>query len=178
MRMSGMFMISLIIISIGKTWMHIICEAPMFTNSAFGPAPASYYGLSIRKSIDFRIQYEIHDAGVGFDHSFSPSTSLSLGFGILQNRPAIPHCPERPALDPGVTSSIRLKKKFSAWGALGLSASTGWDDGLMEIVPRGFTKFGTVVGSVDYQPVEKINVFANASYRKKTAMQMKKLVFV
>ena len=43
-----------------------------------------YYGLSIRKSIDFPIQYEIHDVGAGFDHSFSPSTLFVIGFGILQ----------------------------------------------------------------------------------------------
>ena len=123
-----------------------------------------YYGLSIRKSIDFPIQYEIHDAGVSFDHSFSPSTSLSLGLGYYKPT-GDTSLPGTPALDPGVTSSIRLEKSFQR-GSVGLGASTGWDDGLMEIVPRGFTKFGTVIGSVDYQPVEKINVFANASYRK------------
>ena len=123
-----------------------------------------YYSLSIRKSIDFPIQYEIHNAGASFDHSFSPSTSLSLSLGYY--RPTgNTSLPGTPALDPGVTSTIRLEKTFQR-GSVGLGASTGWDDGLMEIVPRGFTKFGTVVGSVDYQPVEKINVFANASYRK------------
>jgi hypothetical protein len=123
-----------------------------------------YYGLSIRKSIDFPIQYEIHDAGASFDHSFSPSTSLSLGLGYY--RPTgDTSLPGTPGLDPGVTSSIQFTKGFRR-GSFSLGARSGWDDGLIEVIPRGFTKYGGAFARVEYTPVENVNIFANGTYRK------------
>ena len=123
-----------------------------------------YYGLSIRKSIDFPIQYEIHDAGASFDHSFSPSTSLSLGLGYYKPT-GDTSLPGTPGLDPGVTSLIEFTKGFRR-GSFSLGARSGWDDGLMEVIPRGFTKFGGAFARVEYTPVENVNVFANGTYRK------------
>jgi hypothetical protein len=123
-----------------------------------------YYGLSIRKSIDFPIQYEIHDVGAGFDHSFSPSTSLTLGLGYYKPT-GDTSLPGTPALDPGVTSLIQFTKGFRR-GSVSLGATSGWDDGLIEVIPRGFTKFGGAFGRVEYTPVENLNVFANGTYRK------------
>ena len=123
-----------------------------------------YYSLSIRKSIDFPIQYEIHDVGAGFDHSFSPSTSLSLGLGYYKPT-GDTSLPGVPGLDPGVTSLIELKKRFRR-GSVSLGVRSGWDDGFVEVVPRGFTKFGGAFGRVEYTPVENLNVFANGTYRK------------
>jgi hypothetical protein len=36
----------------------------------------------------------------------------------------------------------------------------------MEVIPRGFTKFGGAFARVEYTPVENVNVFANGTYRK------------
>ena len=123
-----------------------------------------YYGLSIRKSIDFPIQYEIHDVGASFEHSFSPSTSLSLGLGYYKPT-GDTSLPGTPALDPGVTSLIQFTKGFRR-GSISLGARSGWDDGFVEVIPRGFTKFGGAFGRVEYTPVENLNVFANGTYRK------------
>ena len=123
-----------------------------------------YYALSIRKSIDFPIQYEIHDAGASFDHSFSPSTSVSLGLGYYKPT-GDTSLPGTPALNPGVTSLIELRKSFQH-GSVSLGATSGWDDGLLEVVPRGFTKFGGAFGRFDYEPIENVSVFAGVTYRK------------
>ena len=123
-----------------------------------------YYGLSIRKSIDFPIQYEIHDAGASFDHSFSPSTSLSLGLGYYKPT-GDTSLPGTPGLDPGVTSLIQFTKGFRR-GSFSIGARSGWDDGLIEVIPRGFTKFGSGFARVEYTPVENVNVFANGTYRQ------------
>ena len=123
-----------------------------------------YYGLSVRKSIDFPIQYEIHDVGASFDHSFSPSTSLSLGLGYYKPT-GDTSLPGTPALDPGVTSLIQFTKDFRR-GSVSLGARSGWDDGLLEVIPRGFTRFGGAFGRVEYTPVENVNVFANGTYRQ------------
>ena len=123
-----------------------------------------YYSLSIRKSIDFPIQYEIHDVGASFDHSFSPSTSLSLGLGYYKPT-GDTSLPGTPALDPGVTSLIQFTKGFRR-GSFSLGASTGWDDGLLEVIPRGFTKFGRAFGLFDYIPIENVSVFGGVTYRK------------
>ena len=123
-----------------------------------------YYALSIRKSIDFPIQYEIHDAGAGFDHSFSPSTSVSLGLGYYKPT-GDTSLPGTPALNPGVTSLIELRKSFQH-GSVALGATSGWDDGLLEVVPRGFTKFGGAFGRFDYEPIENVSVFGGVTYRK------------
>jgi len=123
-----------------------------------------YYGLSIRKSIDFPIQYEIHDVGAGFDHSFSPSTSLALVLGYYKPT-GDTSLPGTPALEPGVTSLIQFTKGFRR-GSVSLGARSGWDDGLLEVIPRGFTKFGGAFARVEYTPVENVNVFANGTYRQ------------
>jgi hypothetical protein len=123
-----------------------------------------YYSLYIRKSIDFPIQYEIHDVGASFAHSFSPSTSLSLGLGYYKPT-GDTSLPGVPGLDPGVTSLIQLTKRFRR-GSFSLGASTGWDDGLLEVIPRGFTKFGRAFGLFDYEPIENLSVFGGVTYRK------------
>ena len=123
-----------------------------------------YYGLSIRKSIDFPIQYEIHNAGVSFDHSFSPTTSLALGLGYYRPTGGT-SLPGTPGLDPGVTSLIQFTKRFRR-GSIALGANTGWDDGLLEVIPRGFTKFGRAFGRFDYEPIENVSVFGGVTYRK------------
>ena len=123
-----------------------------------------YYGLSIRKSIDFPIQYEIHDAGASFNHSFSPSTSLALGLGYYKPT-GDTSLPGTPGLDPGVTSLIQFTKRFRR-GSIALGANTGWDDGLLEVIPRGFTKFGRAFGRFVYEPIENVSVFGGVTYRK------------
>ena len=123
-----------------------------------------YYSLSIRKSIDFPIQYEIHDVGASFAHSFSPSTSLSLGLGYYKPT-GDTSLPGVPGLNPGVTSSIGLTKRFRR-GSVTLGAGTGWDDGLLEVIPRGFTKFGRAFGGFDYEPIENVSVIGGVTYRK------------
>jgi hypothetical protein len=123
-----------------------------------------YYGLSIRKSIDFPIQYEIHDVGAGFNHSFSPSTSLSLGLGYYKPT-GDTSLPGTPTLNSGVTSLIELKKRFRR-GSFSFGARSGWDDGLLEVIPRGFTKFGGAFGHFDYEPIENVNIFGRVTYRK------------
>ncbi len=123
-----------------------------------------YYALSIRKSIDFPIQYEIHDVGAGFDHRFSSSTSLSLGLGYYKPT-GDTSLPGTPALNPGVTSLIELRKSFQH-GSVSLGVTSGWDDGLLEVIPRGFTKFGGAFGRFDYEPIENVSVFGGVTYRK------------
>jgi hypothetical protein len=130
----------------------------------FRTSSSLYYALSIRKSIDFPIQYEIHDVGAAFDHSFSPSTSLALGLGYYKPT-GDTSLPGTPALDPGVTSLIQFTKRFRR-GSVSLGARSGWDDGLLEVIPRGFTKYGGAFGRVEYSPAENFNVFANGTYRK------------
>jgi len=123
-----------------------------------------YYSLSIRKSIDFPIQYEIHNVGASFDHSFSLTTSLSLGLGYYKPT-GDTSLPGTPGLDPGVTSSIELTKRFRR-GSIALGAGTGWDDGLLEVIPRGFTKYGGAFGRFNYELTENLNASATITYRK------------
>ena len=137
----------------------------MFTNLEFGQVVASIMVfLSGNQSI-FLYNMKSNDAGVSFEHSFSPSTSLALGLGYYKPT-GDTSLPGTPALDPGVTSSIGLTKRFRR-GSVALGASTGWDDGLMEVIPRGFTKFGRAFGRFDYEPIENVSVFGGVTYRKK-----------
>lgn len=116
------------------------------------------YGLSIRKSIDYPIEYEVHDVAAGFSHAFSQSLSMDFGLGYFKPTGDI-------SLNSGVSSLLRIRKAFER-GSLELGGGSGWDQGLMEVVPRGFTRFSSVYGGIQYDLLETLELFANGSYRK------------
>lgn len=128
----------------------------------FNPRTSAFvqYALVRNNFFDVAVTYMIHDGRVGIDHAFSPTTSGGLGGGYYR-------ASGDTTIEPGYDFFARFGRTFDGGrGSLDLGVEHGFDQGYIEVVPRGFTRFWSGQVSVSYRPMEAMDVYAGLTYRK------------
>ncbi|TFG90936.1 MAG: hypothetical protein E4H15_06745 [Syntrophobacterales bacterium] len=103
---------------------------------------------------------QVHEGSVGVTHGFSSQTSLSLDAGYYK--------PDGYGTedDSGHLSyGATLERKFER-GTISLRGKSGWDENYLDAEQRGYTRYWTAGGNVDYTVLQNVNAYAGASYRK------------
>lgn len=105
--------------------------------------------------------YNIHEGSIGLDHAFSEFLTLSArtGYFIQKN--------ERSDNSSGFTYNFSLSKRFKR-GNWSIGGRGGWNEAYQEAERRGFTRFWSALGNVEYQLLESISGYGGASYREDT----------
>lgn len=103
--------------------------------------------------------YKIHDGTLGFEHSFSPNLSLSIGAGIFTQKN------ERSDDETGYSYDASIVKRFER-GSLTIGGQGGWDEAYLEAERRGFSRFWSAETRLEYQLMEKLNSYVAGSYRQ------------
>ena len=116
------------------------------------------YGLHIRDFPDVSVTYQIHDFSAGFEHAFSSHTSMALGAGYYR-------ATGDTTIKPGYNFLARLTRSFER-GSITLGATHSWDQGYIEVVPRGFTVYTQGLANANYNLSEDLNVYGGISYRR------------
>jgi len=117
----------------------------------------AHYSFANRNFKGIPVGYHVHNGSVGFEHSFSPSTSLALDIGYFS--------PTGIDIDPGLEYGVRFERRFKRGRAF-VSARSGWDEGFMDVQPRAFTRFWSGDAGVEYEPVQDLQAYAGVNYRK------------
>ena len=121
------------------------------------------YGYTSRDFEDeSRDDRTVHEGSVGMTHRFSPLTSLSLDVGYY--KPEGYGTDDTGHLSYGATLNRTLER-----GALSLKARSGWDEDYLDAEDqRGYTRYWSVAGDVDYALLENLTAYAGGSYRENT----------
>ncbi len=121
------------------------------------------YGYTIREFEDeSREDRTVHEGLMGITHSFSPLTSLSFDVGYY--KPEGYGTDDKGHASYGATLNRKLER-----GGLSLRARSGWDEDYLDAEEqRGYTRYWSVGGSVDYVLLKNLTAYANASYRENT----------
>jgi hypothetical protein len=126
----------------------------------FNPNTSAYvdYGYSDRDFDGPTPNYKVHHISGGFDHAFSPETSLLLSGGyFIQDNELF-----------GETSdylyNIRFTRQFQ-YGNFSIGGRGGWDENYLDAQRFGFTRYSTADETLDYQVAERLNLIAGGSYR-------------
>lgn len=117
-----------------------------------------YYGLVFRNFTNISKSYYVHDAELGVQSDLFHDISLSLNIGI-----------SKPTGDISKGKSFIIDaglSKIFKRGKITLRAERGWDEGYMELQPRGFTRYWISETELEYNPLEKLDIYAAISYRK------------
>jgi hypothetical protein len=117
------------------------------------------YGLTERNFTEApKEDRRVHEGGIGFEHGFSPRTSLSLGVGYYK--------PDGYVENEGhISYAATLNRNFEH-GTISLSGESGWDEDYLEAERREFTRFWSLGGSISYQLLENLNSHVGISHRK------------
>jgi predicted porin len=102
--------------------------------------------------------YKVHQISGGFDHAFSPETSLLLSGGyFIQDNEFF-----------GETSDyaygVRLTRQFQ-FGDFSIGGTGGWDENFLDAQRFGFTRYSSADAMLDYQMAERLNLNLGGSYR-------------
>ena len=121
------------------------------------------YGYTSRDFEDeSREDRTVHAGSVGVTHRFSPLTSLSLDVGYY--KPEGHGTDDEGHLSYGATLNKTLER-----GSLSLSARSGWDEDYLDAEDqRGYTRYWSVGGDVNYALLKNLTAYAGASYRENT----------
>lgn len=129
----------------------------------FNPRTTGYIGYGYTRR-DFetasREDRRVHEGSAGLTHGFSPRTSLTLNVGYYK--------PDGYGAgdDTGhVSYGATLERKFER-GTVSLRGTGGWDEDYLGAEQRGYTRYWTVGGNVDYTLLRNVTAYAGASYRK------------
>jgi len=117
------------------------------------------YNFTNRNFEGLTEDYKIHDGTLGFDHSFSPDLSFSIGTGIFTQKN------ERSHDQTGYSYDASLAKRFER-GSFTIGGRGGWDEAYLEAERRGFIRFWSTNTRLDYQIMEPLSVYGGASYRQ------------
>ncbi|MBN2398101.1 MAG: outer membrane beta-barrel protein [Deltaproteobacteria bacterium] len=102
----------------------------------------------------------VHEGSVGLTHGFSPRTSVSLDAGYY--KPEGYGTDETGHMSYGAT----LTRAFER-GTLSLRGTSGWDEDYLDAEDqRGYTRYWSVAGDVDYRVSKNVTAYAGGSYRK------------
>ena len=117
------------------------------------------YEYSTRDFDGNTADYSVHNLSVGVSHIFTARTSGEARMGVYRNE-------EDGSEDTdGFLFNLSLNHSLKR-GKLSLSAQNGWDEDYMEARGRGFTRFTSFQGSVNYTLAENLDANAQASFRK------------
>lgn len=116
------------------------------------------YGLAVRDYNDLPVDYRVHDGRIGIEHAFSPLMSLALEAGYYEPDGDLP-------VDGGSAFSVSLKKRIRR-GNIVIGIEKGWDEGYLDVESRSFTEYWKSKGSVDYELLKDLKIYAHAFYRR------------
>ncbi|HPQ29594.1 MAG TPA: outer membrane beta-barrel protein [Desulfobacteraceae bacterium] len=129
----------------------------------FGPHTKAYinYQFTARSSKEGpdEYDYKVHNGRIGVAHDFSSKTSAVLECGYYR--------PEEKAEDAGsgMSYSASLTRRIEH-GNITLAAERGWDEGFLDVEPRGFTRYSSASAKIDYTIWKDLDAYAGISYRK------------
>lgn len=117
------------------------------------------YSLATREFDGLSEDHDVHQGTFGFDHSFSPETSLSLsgGYFVQEN--------EYSEDEDGFSYSIALTRGFER-GSFTIGGAGGWDESYLDAERRGFTRYSSGNLSIEYQLSESVDFYAGGFYRR------------
>jgi len=115
------------------------------------------YELTDREFEGLTENYSVHDGSIGFTHSFTNQTSLSMsgGYFLLKN--------EYSDDDNGFSYDLSLTRNFSR-GNISIGGSGGWRESFLEAEQRGLTKYYGMDSNFSYQVTERLSNYAGLSY--------------
>ena len=116
------------------------------------------YDLAIRDYSDIPVDYQVHDAIIGIEHALCPFTSLALEAGYYEPEGDLP-------VDGGLNFYFSLKRRIRR-GNISIGIERGWDEGYMDVESRSFTEYWKSKGSIDYELLKDLEVYAHVYYRQ------------
>jgi len=126
----------------------------------FSPQSVGYlaYTYSTRDFEGTTEDFVVHTGAAGLDHAFSPEYSIRARAGYFKRVNDISENSYGPSY------SLFLTKTF-ARGSITLGGDGGWEDAYVRGGIRGFRKYYGGSARGDYRILERLTVFAGASYR-------------
>jgi hypothetical protein len=102
--------------------------------------------------------YDIHDGTIGFTHSFSDNSSITVsgGYFLLKNVLSDD--------DNGYSYDILLTQNFDR-GNFSIGGNGGWREGYLEAERRGLIKYWGAESRFNYQVMERLTNYGGLSYR-------------
>jgi len=128
----------------------------------FSPQTQAYilYNYSTRDFDGSSKDFDVHDGSVGLNHAFSPEYSAGAGAGYFVRTSDISEDQD------GLSYFASLTKKL-ARGSVTIGGTGGWaEQYISRDTTSGFTKYYSGYARGDYQVLEPVVVYANASYRQ------------
>jgi hypothetical protein len=127
------------------------------------------YGFTTRDFEGLTEDYDVQEGSIGFDHSFSPQTTLSLSGGYFsQDRDcSVGQDGHRdcPVGQDGPAYDVLLTRQFER-GRFTIGGTGGWYESFLDAEGRGFTKYHSGNANVEYQILERLGFNAGGSYRR------------
>jgi hypothetical protein len=117
------------------------------------------YGYTTRDFEGLEEDYDLHDGSVGLDHAFSPEYSISAraGYFIRVN--------DISDNQYGPTFNLALTRTF-ARGSVTIGGDGGWQVDYIDRDRTGFTEYYGGFARATYQVLERVGLYAGATYRQ------------
>ena len=116
------------------------------------------YTLTTRDFDGTTEDYKVHDWSAGYEQDISADFSLALGVGYFKQDN------ETSSDESGVSYNGSVTKRFQR-GSVTIGGAGGWDEAYLEAETRGFSRYQSVTGSVEYQLLEPLTGYAGGSLR-------------
>jgi predicted porin len=127
----------------------------------FNPNTSAYadYGYSDRDFDGPTPNYNVSQISGGFDHAFSPETSLLLSGGyFIQDNKFFGE-------NDDYLYDIRLTKQFQ-YGSFSIGGRGGWDENFLDAQRFGVTRYSSADATLDYQVAERLSFIVGGAYRR------------
>ena len=126
----------------------------------FAPQTSAFfvYSFANRDFDGSTPDYKVNQAVLGFDHAFSPNTSLLLSGGYyVQNNDLFGDI-------DGYPYDVRLTTR-SQYVTFSIGGRGGWSENFLDAQRFGFTRYTTADARLDYQAAERLNFYAGGYWR-------------
>jgi Putative beta-barrel porin 2 len=116
------------------------------------------YTLTTRNFDGATEDYKVHEGTVGYEQDVSRDLSVTLGAGYFRQEN------DRSSDESGPSYNAAITKRFQR-GSVTIGGAGGWHEAYLEAERRGFSRYESVMGTLEYRLLEPLTGFAGGSLR-------------
>jgi len=116
------------------------------------------YTLTTRDFDGTTEDYKVHDWSAGYEQDISADFSLTLGAGYFKQDN------DTSSDESGVSYNGSLTKRFHR-GSVTIGGAGGWDEAYLDAERRGFSRYQSVTGTLEYQLLAPLTGYGGGSFR-------------
>lgn len=140
-----------------------------YTGSSASVTYIHRFGSHVRTSLGYTYtdrnfdgateDYKIHQGDFGYEQTFSPNLSLSLGLGyFIQDNDVSDN-------ETGFSYNLSVRRQIHRYTSITVGGVGGWNEAYLEAERRGFSKYWSWNATIEHQLAEPLACSLGGSYR-------------